>query len=114
MLIIDKKILSSNTDLKMRTFALISLLAYLAVATESPIKPRRVTKETACRKKPDVLPEVRVRQPLEPVDLPDQWLWNNINGANLVTTIRNQHIPQYCGSCWAQAAASSLSDRIKI
>jgi len=46
--------------------------------------------------------------------IPAQWIWNNISGNNFLTQVRNQHIPTYCGSCWAHAATSSLSDRIKI
>ncbi len=46
--------------------------------------------------------------------VPDQVEWNNVNGTNYLTVIKNQHLPQYCGSCWAQCVASSLSDRIKI
>jgi cathepsin X len=56
-----------------------------------------------------------VTEPLEFVDsLPDNWSWDNVNGTNFLTVIHNQHVPQYCGSCWAQAVSSSLSDRIKI
>jgi len=47
-------------------------------------------------------------------DLPEEWNWNDVDGKSCLTPQLNQHIPQYCGSCWAHAALSSLADRIKI
>jgi len=47
-------------------------------------------------------------------DLPASFWWGNVDGKNFLTYQRNQHIPIYCGSCWAFSATSALSDRIKI
>merc|ERR1712178_270138 len=47
-------------------------------------------------------------------DVPDELNWCDKDGVNYCTKSLNQHIPQYCGSCWAHGAVSALGDRIKI
>jgi len=51
---------------------------------------------------------------LGPKDMPADFTWCDKDGKSYCTMSRNQHIPQYCGSCWAHGAVSALGDRIKI
>ena len=46
---------------------------------------------------------------VQPEQLPQAFSWKNS-----LTHVLNQHIPQYCGSCWAHCSMSSLADRINI
>jgi len=63
----------------------------------------------------DLLPRMNALPRTEPSDRPADFDWClTPDGRSYCTALLNQHIPQYCGSCWAHGATSALADRIKL
>eukprot|EP01052_Picozoa_sp_SAG31_P020479 SAG31_NODE_1542_length_7951_cov_4.038844_5_plen_341_part_00 len=44
--------------------------------------------------------------------LPASFDWRTVAG--VVSPIRSQYLPEWCGSCWAHAVTSSLADRVNV
>lgn len=47
-------------------------------------------------------------------DVPANVNWADMDGVNYLSWNKNQHIPRYCGSCWAQGTTSAIADRFNI
>lgn len=48
-------------------------------------------------------------------ELPERWLWTDVDGVDYTTASHNQHQPnQYCGACWVFGSLAIIDDRLKI
>ncbi|KAK9814553.1 hypothetical protein WJX72_007790 [[Myrmecia] bisecta] len=101
---------------RMRAASILSVLVLLAACLSSvgargygKGKPRRVVPEENLAFNPQPSPL------LELSSLPERFNWcAREDGSDWCAPNWNQHIPIYCGSCWAHGTLSMVQDRLKI
>merc|ERR1712010_204857 len=105
----------------MKASLLVAACVLFGAATAARLHPNEVwTAEDHARRGIDPNKEhvisPRPQDYIKTEDLPANFSWHSHpdDGMNYLTKSLNQHIPQYCGSCWAHGSVSALGDRIKI
>jgi hypothetical protein len=63
---------------------------------------------------PILLPADSLQSMYNRLQRADAFSWCDNEGVNHCSTSWNQHIPQYCGSCYAHGTLAMLNDRLKI